>query len=190
MPDERPVIGTGPTYTEILNNLKIEDDDDGEGEYGAEEEDDEESYGDEESDGEEGGDAEGAAEEYGDYDEEEETEPWPPKDEIKQDHPLPDRFFLEKDDLRSKYDYNEIDAFMRLLSMKPTAQWQDQAGHHYKLGLHNYEDHGQELDPDFHMLSEAERVEHERQQTREWRSGTEVKFQLGEKKPTYWDYRF
>jgi hypothetical protein len=79
---------------------------------------------------------------------------------------------------------------MRLLSVRPTKQWEDESTHHHKLGVHRYEDINQELDPAFHTLSEVERKEAERISTKEWRSGSEVKFQLGEKRPITRDFRF
>ena len=72
---------------------------------------------------------------------------------------------------------------MKLLGIKPKVQWQDQSTHHYKLGVHNYEDESQELDPDFHILSESERVHADRIQTREWRKGSEVKLVVDGRKP-------
>merc|ERR1712051_831972 len=90
-------------------------------------EEDEEGEGDEEAD-------------YGDYgDEEEEGEEWPPKD-ILQPNVQGDRLFREGESLRDKYNDVELDNFMKLLGIKPKVQWQDQSTHHYKLGLHNYED--------------------------------------------------
>jgi hypothetical protein len=56
--------------------------------------------------------------------------------------------------------------------------------------VHTYEDEAQEMDPTFHILSEAERVEAERLKIREWRSGAEVRFETKEKKPVRYDYRF
>jgi len=56
--------------------------------------------------------------------------------------------------------------------------------------VHDYEDDSQELDPDFHYLSEFERKEAERSQTEQWRRGSEVKFYLGEKKPAHVNRRF
>lgn len=58
---------------------------------------------------------------------------------------------------RDRYSDNEVDAFLRLLSIRPYKQWQDKANYHYKLGVHRYEDQAQETDPAFHTLSEIER---------------------------------
>lgn len=79
---------------------------------------------------------------------------------------------------------------MKLLGVKPHAQWQDQSTHHYKLGAHSYEDEAQELDPDFHLLSETERKAADRQKTKEWRSGSEVKLVVDGRAPLRTQYRF
>ena len=46
------------------------------------------------------------------------------------------------------------------------------------------------LDPSFHILGEVERKYAERSMVEEFRKGTEVKFEVGEKKPARADYRF
>ena len=132
-----------------------------EGHYAEVEEDEEEFYGseggdDEEEDYDEEGEEEGGEEDYGDYDEEEAGEEWPPKEQIRSGE-TEDRFFRAGETLRGKYSEVEIASFMKLLGVKPRTQWQDTSTHHYKLGVHNYEDEAQELDPDFHVLSEVER---------------------------------
>lgn len=102
---------------------------------------------------------------------------------------MPDRFFIG-DKLKERYNTHEIDAFLRLLAVKPRMNWQDESTAHMKLGVHTYEDQSQELDPAFHTLSEVERHAAEKSQAREWRQGTEVRFNLGEKRPAYPNYRF
>lgn len=135
--ENRYLPGTGATYQALVQErAAVEEEDECEGEYGAEGGDDD--YGDEDEEGE--GD-EGEAE-YGDYGEEEPEDPnsWEnKKDQINSVEPA-DRFFLGTESLRSKYNDNEVDAFMRLLAVKPNAQWQDESTHHYKLGVHTYED--------------------------------------------------
>ena len=79
---------------------------------------------------------------------------------------------------------------MKLLGVKPRTQWQDTSTHHYKLGVHNYEDEAQELDPDFHLLSEEERKQADRQKTKEWRSGSEVKMVVDGREPLRPNFRF
>lgn len=155
-------------------------------------------------DDEEGGDSEGDEEggeegeegeegEYGDYDEEDAGDVWPPPDKIPHTN-VEDRFFVapknHRQNLRENYSDVEIGAFMKLLNVKPKSQWEDQSTYHYKLGVHTYEDEAQEMDPTFHILSEAERVEADRLKTREWRSGSEVRFETPTKKPYRYDYRF
>ena len=152
--------------------------------YGSEGEgDDDDEYGEE---GEEGGEEGGDYGDYGDYGDEEE---WPPKDTIKSGA-REDRAFRYDETLRGKYSEVEIDAFMKLLGVKPRAQWQDQSTHHYKLGIHNYEDEAQEIDVDFHLLSESERKAADRIKTKEWRSGSEVKMVVDGRKPLRPNYRF
>jgi len=56
--------------------------------------------------------------------------------------------------------------------------------------VHEYEDDSQQLDPDFHVLSEVERKHAEKITTKEWRKGSEIKFQVGEKKPIHVHKRF
>jgi hypothetical protein len=47
------------------------------------------------------------------------------------------------------------------------------------------------MDPAFHTLSEVERKHADEETTKTWRSGTEVRFQVGNKKvPQFIDYRF
>jgi hypothetical protein len=184
--EARPIFGTGPTYQDVMKGFKADvEPEEADDEYGADGGDD---YGDDY--GEEGEEGEGDADygDYGDYDDEEE-EVWPPKDSIPHT-PLPDRFFNGASSLRDSYNHNEIDAFMRLLSVRPTKQWEDESTHHHKLGVHRYEDMSQELDPAFHTLSEVERKHAEKITTKEWRSGSEVKFQLGDKRPITRDFRF
>jgi len=153
--------------------------------YGAE--DDEEDY--DEEYGEEGEGDEYGEEDYGDYGDYGEEEEWPPKERLASVAPG-DRFFVEDKRVRENYNEVELSNFMKLLNIKPHKQWQDESTHHYKLGLHSYEDESQELDPAFHTLSEVERVYAERQKVQEWRSGSEVKFTLGEKQPTHVHRRF
>lgn len=56
--------------------------------------------------------------------------------------------------------------------------------------MHNYEDENQELDYDFHVLSEVDRKEADRIMTKNFRKGTEVKFNANGKKILYPNYRF
>lgn len=149
----------------------------------------EEEEGDEEGEGEEG-EGEGgeeAAEEEGE--EEEAEEEWTPLDRNAHES-IEDRYFLRNETLRGKFNEIEIDSFMKLMNIKPTFSWEDQTGYHHKLGLHTYEDDSQELDPAFHLLGEVERKEMERKEVEDFRKGTEVKFQLSEKRPINLNYRF
>ena len=172
---------TGPTYQYIIDQRYADPADPEVYEYGAEEE---EEYGEE------------GEEEYGDYGEEEpslvETVEWPKQDAVPH-VPVEDRFFIgekSRETLRKNYSEIEIGAFMKVLNVKPHAQWQDETTHHYKLGVHDYEDEAQELDPQFHLLSEEERKAAELQRVKEWRSGHEIKIETKDKKPRRYDYRF
>ena len=89
---------------------------------------------------------------------------------------------MHNENLRSKYNQVELDSFMKLLNVKPTPQWEDDSTHHYKLGIHTYEDDSQHLDPYFHLLAEVERKAAEKQQVIQFRKGTEVKFVVDPKK--------
>jgi hypothetical protein len=56
--------------------------------------------------------------------------------------------------------------------------------------VHTYEDDGQQLDPAFHLLGEVERKYADRMSVEEFRRGTEVKFELSEKRPAHYKQRF
>ena len=131
--EKRPILVTSPSYQGIIEarNADVEEE-----EYDEEEGGDEE-YGEEAEGGEEGEGEEAAAEDYG---EEEEVEEWPPRDKIPH-VAVEDRFFLGgKKSLRENYSEVEIGQFMKVLNVKPHRQWQDTSTHHYKLGVHDYED--------------------------------------------------
>jgi hypothetical protein len=182
--EKRPIMVTSPSYQGIIEarNADVEEEEYDEEEAGDEEE-GEEAEGDEEG----GEEAEAAEEDYG---EEEESEPWPPKDTVPH-IAVEDRFFLGgKKSLRENYSEVEIGAFMKVLNVKPHRQWEDTSTHHYKLGVHDYEDTSQELDPAFHILSEQERKSAEKIKTEEWRKGAEIKIAVGNKRPVHIDNRF
>lgn len=177
--EKKPVRGTSTVLQGIMEGLRADVEEEEE-----EEDDDEE----EEGDGEEGEGEEGeGGDEYGDYGEEGET--WPPEPKLEGPKEA-DRVFYGNNTLKGNFSEVEIDAFMRLLAVKPHRQWQDESTHHHKLGVHTYEDASQEVDPDFHLLSEVERKQAERTQAEEWRRGTEVKFDLGKKSPAHINFRF
>jgi len=56
--------------------------------------------------------------------------------------------------------------------------------------MHNYEDEAQEIDVDFHLLSESERKEADRIKTKEWRKGSEIKMVVDGREPLRPQYRF
>jgi hypothetical protein len=125
-----------------------------------EEEEEEDDDDDEDEDGEEGEGEEGEGEEDEEEEEEEEEEGEDPDaipDEQIKKSGEEDRFFMHNETMRSKYNQVELDSFMKLLNVKPVPQWEDDTVHHYKVGVHTYEDDNQMLDPYFHMLAEVER---------------------------------
>jgi len=180
-----PRYGTSPTISGLIESHYAD----------VEEEDEEEFYGsegggDDDEYGEEGEEDEEKEEEYGDYGEEEEAgEVWPPRDELESSK-MEDRFFRAGESLRGKYSEVEISSFMKLLGVKPRSQWEDTSTHHHKLGIHQYEDENQELDGDFHILSESERETADRIKTKEWRRGSEIKMVVDGRKPITPNYRF
>ena len=89
---------------------------------------------------------------------------------------------LDNEDLRSQFNTQELDAFMKLLNIRPNVQWEDDSSHHYRIAAHSYEDESQELDPYYHLVGEVERRHAERLHTMEFRRGTEIKFLLDPKK--------
>ena len=97
---------------------------------------------------------------------------------------------MHGENLRNKFNEVELDSFMRLLNIKPHKQWQDTSTHHYKLGAHTYEDDSQHLDPYYHILGEVERKHAEKAAVEEFRKGSEIKFEVGNKRPAHYNYRF
>ena len=167
---------TGRTHRESFEARSAEEE---------EEEEEEDEDEDEDEEDEEGGDEEEDDEE--EDDEEEEENPFP--DDVAKQPTPEDRFFRANETLYGKYNEVELDAFMKLLNIKPKVQWQDETTHHYKVGSHVYEDESQEVDPYFHLLAEVERKHMERQQAMEFRRGTEVRFSLDpKKKPVFSGY--
>lgn len=171
---ENPLVNaTGRTHRELLEGRSAEEEEEEEDEDEDEDEDEEEEEGEEDEE---------------DEDDEEEEDDGEPEFREEQQATMrqEDRFFRGHEKLRDKYSDVELNAFMNLLNMKPYAQWEDETTHHYKLGTHEYEDESQMHDPYFHLLAEVERKHMERQQTLDFRRGTEVKFVLDPKKrPQY-----
>ena len=174
-----PQNNTHRTHKEMLEARDAEPEEEEE-----EDEDDDEEE-DEDEEGGEGDDEEGEDPEEEDEDEEEEDELAVPENVYKMDG-KENRFFMHDETLRGKYNTVELDNFMKLLNVKPIPQWQDDSTHHYKVGVHAYEDESQQLDPYYHILAEVERSHFERLQALEFRRGTEVKIVLDQKKmPVY-----
>lgn len=184
--EDKPRYPTSPSFAGMIADRYAEPEEEDEEEFYGSEGDDDDEEGDEEGDE----DEEGGEEDYGDYGEEEEDDdPWPSQD-VLASRPMEDRFFRSGETLRGKYNDIEIEHFMKLLGVKPRTQWQDKSVYHHKLGLHHYEDEAQEIDVDYHLLSESERKHVDRQQTKEFRSGSEIKLVVDGRKPIYPNYRF
>ena len=141
MIEKDPHLARNKTHLELLQAK------DAEAEEEAEEEEEEEEGEEGDEEGEEGGEEE-------DYGEEEEEEY---DFEGIEDLKFKERYFNHGEHLRNKFNEVELDSFMRLLNVKPYKQWEDKSVHHYKLGVHTYEDDSQMLDPMFHLLGEVER---------------------------------
>ena len=174
---------TGRSHREMVEARFAEPEEEEEEEE--EEEDEDEDEDEEGGEGDEEGGDEAAEEEEEEEDEEPEDENAVP-DEIVESPMREDRFFMHSETLRGKYNEVELEQFMKLLSVKPIPQWQDDTTHHYKVGVHAYEDEAQHLDPYYHLLAEVERKHVERQQALDFRRGTEVKIVLDQRKmPVY-----
>lgn len=186
--EKRPMIARSANHRDLLETKAFEAEAEDEEDEEEEEDGEEEGEGEgEEGEGEgEGEEAEGDAGEAGD---EEEEETYPPEDKYEEAE-IEDKYFLHNETLRQKYNEVELDSFMKLLNVKPYRQWQDDTVHHYKLGVHDYEDDSQQLDPHFHLHAEIERKYAERSMVEEFRKGSEVKFSISEKRPAHYNYRF
>lgn len=152
-----------------------------------EEEEEEEEEGDEEEEEEgegEGEGEEGEGEEGEEAEAEEEAPKWPPEEKVPH-QPTQNPYFMHGENVRNRFNEVELDNFMRLLNIKPTQQWEDIHGYHNKLGVHTYEDEAQELDPYFHIAGEVERQFADRLAVKEFRRGTEIKFNINKVPPLY-----
>ena len=90
--------------------------------------------------------------------------------------------FLHDEKMRDRYNEVELDAFMKVLNLKPHVQWEDDRLYHYKVSAKSYEDEGQELDPYYHLLAEVERKQMERTEALAFRQGSEIKLLIDAKK--------
>ena len=178
--EKYPKNATSKTHRENQEARDAEEEEEEE-----EEEEDEDEDEDEDGDGEEGEEGEDDEEEEEEEEDEGEDPNAIPDEQLKKS-PEEDRFFMHNETMRNKYNQVELDSFMKLLNIKPVPQWEDGTTHHYKVGVHTYEDDSQHLDPYFHLLAEVERKAMEKQQTFDFRRGTEVKFVVDPKKmPRY-----
>ncbi len=92
-----------------------------------------------EEEGEEGEESEGEGEEEEEEEEIDPERPWPLPEQAELAK-MENGYFLHNEKLREKFNEVELDTFMKLLNVKPIRQWQDNTVHHYKLGVHTYED--------------------------------------------------
>lgn len=144
--DEPPVYIRSEEHRAYLEDKALEA---LEAENAAEEEEDDED--------EEGGDeeAEGEGDDYGDEDYGEEDPDQP--DYSNEYHfvtPTDDPYFLKGESVRSRFNEHEVDAFMKVIGMKPFTDWKDDTLTHMWAGEHDYEDEHQETDPYFHIFGE------------------------------------
>lgn len=119
-----------------------------------------------------------------DYDEGDEEPEWPverPKYVPK--YTRPNAYFNEGESIRDKFDEIELDNFMKLLDVQPFRNWKDTSKWHNRVGVHHSIDHAQQIDPEYHMHGEIEREEFEKMVFKKHRSGSTVRFVLGQKKP-------
>jgi len=171
------VSKTGREMQEARAEAAMEEEEEDEEEEDDDDEDDEEGEGDEEEEDEE--------EDEDDEGEGEEEEEGMPDDTMKMAREE-NRFHQHHETLRSKYNDVELDSFMKLLNIKPITQWNEDNTHHYKMGVHTYEDDSQQLDPYYHLIAEVERKHMLKQQVIKFRQGSEVKFNVDpRKKPVF-----
>ena len=177
-----PLVSTSRSHREMQETRLAEAEAEDEEEED-EDEDDDEDEDEEGEEGEEGEDGEGEEEEEEEEEEgDEEVDPMAVPDDLTPSPATDDRYFIHNETIRGKYNEVEIDSFMKLLDINPHTQWEDNTTHHYKVGLHAYEDESQETDPYFYLLAEVERKHLLRQQAYETRLGTEVKIMGDPKK--------
>ena len=120
------------------------------------------------------------------YDEEEyEAVDWEPEMNKMKTRPSPSTFFGENEKLEDKYEDIELDSFMKFLDVKPFLSWRDRAGYHNRLGMHTAEDFSQKVDPDYHIVAEAEREAFERRMFKRHRTGSTVRFVVDGSKPKF-----
>jgi len=171
------VSKTGREMQEARAEAAMEEEEEDEEEEDDDDEDDEEGEGDEEEEDEE--------EDEDDEGEGEEEEEGMPDDTMRMAREE-NRFHQHHETLRSKYNDVELDSFMKLLNIKPITQWNEDNTHHYKMGVHTYEDDSQQLDPYYHLIAEVERKHMLKQQVIKFRQGSEVKFNVDpRKKPVF-----
>ena len=178
-----PLVSTNKSHRELqetrLAEAEAEEEEEEDDDDEDEDEDDEEG-----EEGEEGEDGEGEEEEEEEEEEEDdgESDPMAVPDDIEAARPVDDRYFMHNETIRGKYNEIEIGSFMKLLDINPHTQWEEDNTHHYKVGMHSFEDESQEVDPYYYLLAEVERKHLLRQQAYENRLGSEIKIMGDPKK--------
>lgn len=166
-----PKWGVSNKKQEVKDVLPEEDDDDDE-EDEDEDEDEEEEY-------------------TNGLDNEEDHEPleWPPPRELGAPRSDSD-FFGRHEGIRDRYSDPELDGFMKLLNVKPHAMWQNTALYHHSMGIKAYEDVAQMVDPEYHLHNDVERDHYEAVMFKRHRKGAEVRFNVGDKKVVFPQFKY
>lgn len=94
-------------------------------------------------------------------------------------------YFDFNERITERFNEHEIDAFMKLMDVKPFRNWMDHSSTLTRLGSRAVNDFAQKVDPEFHMVGEVERETFERMVLQQHRSGTTVRFAVGNTKPRF-----
>jgi hypothetical protein len=96
-----------------------------------------------------------------------------------------DEYFDYNEKIQERFNDVEIESFMKLLDIKPFRNWQDKTMYHDRIGRHSFNDWGQKSDDEYKMVGEIEREMFEKMVFRKHRSGTTVRFSVGDKRPKF-----
>ncbi len=110
---------------------------------------------------------------------------WPPEKQVGSPLKPQSEFFNRHETLRDRYNEVEIDSFLKLLNVKPYTNWQDQSVYHHSMGAKTFEDESQMTDPDYFLSAEVERQYLEKLETKKFRKGAVVRFNVGDKQPVF-----
>lgn len=116
---------------------------------------------------------------------------WPPEGHDKPQPRPRSEFFQRHETLKTKYNELEIDAFLKILNVKPLSNWADDSLYHHSLGLKTFEDDGQYTDNQYLMHADVERQHVERAETLAFRQGAAIRFNVGgNKQPVFPHYLY